>query len=401
MNGPERLSFGIFLAPFHRLGENPTAALHRDLELVEYLDRLGYDEAWIGEHHSGGFEIIACPEMFIAQAAERTRHIRLGTGVSSLPYHHPLILADRMVLLDHLTRGRAMFGVGPGALPSDAFMMGIDPLRQREMMDESLEAIIALLTSEEPVTRETDWFTLRDARLQLRPYSRPHMEMAVAAQVSPAGPRAAGKYGLGLLSLGATSFAGFDALGHHWRVAEEMAAEHRQTVSRARWRLVGPMHIAPTMDQARRDVEFGLKAWVDYFLHVAALPLVGEAVEVGDMVDAMNTNGYGVIGTPDMAAAQIERLWKQSGGYGSYLFMAHDWADREATLRSYELVARWVMPEFQRTLSRLAASHQWAAENRPTFIGRAVQAIGKAIADHADEQERKQAKPVRAAKGVA
>src|SRR5215470_12144053 len=230
MDTPERLGFGIFLAPFHRVGDNPTWSLHRDLELIEFLDRLTYDEAWIGEHHSAGYEIIASPEVFIAAAAERTRHIRLGTGVSSLPYHHPLILADRMVLLDHLTMGRAMFGVGPGALPSDAFMMGIDPLRQREMMDEALEAILALLTSEEPITRETDWFTLRDARLQLRPFSRPHMEMAVAAQVSPAGPRAAGKYGASLLSLGATTVGGFDVLGQQWGIAEEMAAEHGRTL---------------------------------------------------------------------------------------------------------------------------------------------------------------------------
>src|SRR6187549_3167855 len=179
------LRFGIFLAPFHPVGQNPTLALHRDLELIEHLDRLGFDEAWIGEHHSAGYEIIASPEVFIASAAARTTHIKLGTGVSSLPYHHPLMLADRIVLLDHLTRGRAMFGVGPGALPSDAFMMGIDPMRQREMMDEALEAILALFTSDEPITREAGWFTMRDARLHLRPYSRPHMEVAVAAQVSP------------------------------------------------------------------------------------------------------------------------------------------------------------------------------------------------------------------------
>jgi len=388
--GPDRLNFGVFMAPFHRLGENPTWSLHRDLELIEHLDRLCYDEAWIGEHHSAGYEIIASPEVFVAAAAERTKHIRLGTGVSSLPYHHPLMLADRMVLLDHLTRGRAMFGVGPGALPSDAFMMGIDPLRQREMMDESLDAIVELLASDEPVTRETDWFTLRDARLQLRPYSRPHMELAVAAQVSPAGPRAAGKHGLGLLSLGATTMGGFDALGHHWQVCEELAAEHQKQVRRDKWRLVGPMHIAPTMDQARKDVEFGLKAWVDYFLRVAALPLVGNAVEVGDMVDAMNANGYGVIGTPEDAARQVQRLWDKSGGYGTYLFMVHDWADREATLRSFELIARYVMPQFQGTLGRLATSHDWAAENRPTFIGRAVEAIGKAIQDHHQERAGKQ-----------
>jgi limonene 1,2-monooxygenase len=388
--GSDRMNFGVFMAPFHRIGENPTTALHRDLALVQHLDRLGFDEAWIGEHHSAGYEIIASPEVFVSHAAARTRHIRLGTGVSSLPYHHPLMLADRMVLLDHLTKGRVMFGVGPGALPSDAFMMGIDPLRQREMMEESLDAILHLLRSDEPLTRETDWFTLRDARLQLRPYSRPHMEVAVAAQVSPAGPRAAGKHGLSLLSLGATTMGGFDALGHHWGVCEALATEHGQTVSRAGWRLVGPMHVAPTMDQARKDVEFGLKQWVDYFLRVAALPLVGEAVEVGDMVDAINANGFGIIGTPDDAARQIDRLWAQSGGFGTYLFMAHEWADREATERSYELVARYVAPQFQGTLPRLEASHQWAADNRPTFIGRAVEAIGKAIQDHAEERARRE-----------
>src|SRR3954465_6960960 len=165
MRDSSAMRFGIFLAPFHPVGQNPTAALQRDLEMIVRLDEWGYDEAWIGEHHSAGYEIIASPEVFIATAAERTRNIRLGTGVSSLPYHQPLMLADRMVLLDHLTRGRVMLGVGPGALPSDAFMMGIDPIRQREMMEESLEAILALLAGDELVTRTTDWFTLSDARL--------------------------------------------------------------------------------------------------------------------------------------------------------------------------------------------------------------------------------------------
>jgi limonene 1,2-monooxygenase len=382
----DRMRFGIFMAPFHRIGENPTWALQRDLELVEQLDRTGYDEAWFGEHHSAGYEIIASPEIFVAAAAERTRHIRLGTGVVSLPYHHPLMVADRMVLLDHLTLGRAMFGVGPGALPSDAFMMGIDPIRQREMMDESLDAILHLLRSDEPLTRDTGWFTLKDARLHMKPYSRPHMEVAVAAQVSPAGARAAGRHGLSLLSLGATTTGGFDALGGMWTVAEDMAAEHGQRVDRAGWRLVGPMHLAPTMDQARKDVEFGLAAWVDYFQRVAALPLVGDATSTPDMVDAMNASGLAVIGTPDDAARQLERLWEKSGGFGTYLFMAHEWADRAATLRSYELFARFVAPRFQQTIPRLEASRDWAAANRGQFMGRAIEAIGKAIQDHAEER---------------
>jgi limonene 1,2-monooxygenase len=381
------LRFGIFLAPFHPVGQNPTLALERDLELIVRLEALGYDEAWVGEHHSAGYEIIASPEVFIAAAAERTRHIRLGTGVSSLPYHHPLMLADRMVLLDHLTRGRVMFGVGPGALPSDAYMMGIDPQKQRAMMEEALEAILALLDGTEPVTRESSWFTLRDARLQLRPYSQPRFEVAVAAQVSPAGPRVAGRFGCSLLSLGATNTGGFDVLGSHWQVLEEKAAEYGHNPDRAGWRLVGPMHVAPTEEQARAEVAFGLGDWVDYFRNVAALPLAPDTDDPDQLVDAINASGLAVIGTPDMAAAQIERLETQSGGFGTYLFMAHEWADRLATLASYELFAKEVMPRFQGSARATAASRDWAAANRPGFIGAATTAVISAIQSHQAEKE--------------
>jgi limonene 1,2-monooxygenase len=384
------LRFGIFLAPFHPVGQNPTLALERDLQLIEHLDDLGFDEAWIGEHHSAGYEIIASPEVFIATAAARTRNIRLGTGVSSLPYHQPLMLADRMVLLDHLTRGRVMFGVGPGALPSDAYMMGIEVARQRDMMEEAFEAIWELLHSEKPVTRITDWFTLKDARLQLRPYSDPCFEIGVAAQVSPSGPRLAGRFGASLLSLGATNTGGFDVLGSHWQVMEERAAEFGTTVDRRRWRLVGPMHIADTKEQAYADVAFGLPQWIDYFQRVAALPLGVEATDPEAMADALNATGFAVIGTPDDAAAQVQRLIDQSGGFGTMLTMAHEWADTAATRRSYELLARYVMPRFQGSASGTVASRDWAAENRPDFIGAATGAVISAMQKHAEEKAAKE-----------
>src|SRR5499433_344646 len=198
---PERLKFGIFMAPFHRINENPTLALERDLELVQWLDTLGFDEVWVGEHHSAGWETISCPEIFIGIAADRTRHIRLGTGVISLPYHHPFMVANRMVLLDHLTRGRVMLGVGPGALVSDAYMLGIEPTRQREMMDEALGIIVRLFTETGPITYVSDWFELHDAILHLRPYQQPHMPIAVAATQSPAGMISAGKQGAAVLSI--------------------------------------------------------------------------------------------------------------------------------------------------------------------------------------------------------
>ena len=387
MTQPRR-RFGIFRAPVHPETENPSLALARDMELVEWLDELGYDEAWIGEHHSAGYEIIGSPEVFIAGAAERTRRIKLGTGVASLPYHHPFMLADRIRQLDLQTRGRVMFGVGPGALPTDAFMMGIDPATQRDRMLESLRVLIPLLRGE-TVTAKTDWFELREAHLQLRPFNEEGVEIAVANQVSPAGARAAGEFGVSLLSIGATTTGGFNALANTWSICEERAKEFGQSVSRRGWRLVAPMHIAETREQAREDVKFGLLNWARYFREISPLPLVEAGVPVDQAIDKLIEIGMAVIGTPDDAVAQLERLERQSGGYGCFLQLAHEWADRRATHKSYELIARHVMPRFQGTNDLREKSLGYAIENRGRIMAEAGGAVMKEIQKHAAEQAQK------------
>jgi limonene 1,2-monooxygenase len=345
----QRLRFGIFMAPFHAPGTNPTLALERNLQLITYLDELGYDEAWIGEHHSAGSEIIASPEIFMAFAAERTRHIKLGTGVVSLSYHNPLWVAERIVQLDHMTRGRVMLGVGPGALPTDAQMIGIQQSETRRLLEESFGVIMQLLTSEEPVTFKNERWDLREARLHLRPYSNPLFDVAVAGVASPSGPRLAGQHGVGLLSIGATMAAGFDALALHWGVMEERAAHYGKTVDRSKWRLVGPVHCAETREQAFKDVEHGIEQWFRYFQTVAAFPQTQVSGNTAAEMSAfVNDAGIGAIGTPEDVAAQIDRLVQQSnGGFGCYLMLAHEWANPEATRRSYELIARDVMPALQ------------------------------------------------------
>ena len=381
------MRFGIFLAPFHPVGQSPTLALERDLDLLVHLDRLGYDEAWIGEHHSGGYEIIASPEVFLAIAAERTRHLRLGSGVNSLPYHHPLMLLDRFVLLDHLTRGRVMLGCGPGQLVSDAHMLGIPADTQRPRMDEALAAIMHLLRSDEPLTMETDWFTIRDARLQLRSYQRPHLEVAVAASISPSGARAAGRYGAGLLSVAATVTQGFDALGHHWGIYTEHALEHGHEADRSKWRLVCPFHIAETREQARRDVEHGLADFVRYFNHVLPAGVFGTGETTAEALAHNDATQFAVIGSPDDLCERIEELQEQSGGFGTLLAWGHDWADPEATRKSFELVAKYVMPRFQGQLEPIAASNRWVAEHGTEFVAQVGGAIMKAITDHETEQQ--------------
>ena len=369
--------FGIFLAPFHRVGDNPTLAIGRDLELIQWLDQLGYDEAWIGEHHSAGWETIASPEVFIAAAAERTRHIRLGSGVTSLPYHHPLLVAQRFVQLDHMTRGRVMMGAGPGALVSDAYMMGIDPAHQRRRMEESLDAILRLLACEEPVTMKTDWFELRDARLHLAPYTDPRFPIAVATSTTPSGVLAAGKHGLGMLSLGAGLAGGPQKLAEQWRLAEKTAAEHGKTMDRRDWRLVVNVHVAEDDERAMREVRLGERLeTVTYFSETLGRPPMRSENPLAEGLAAGTT----LVGSPETVAAGIERLLGfTEGGAGAVLFRAHEWANREDTLRSYELFARWVMPRFQGSLVTTTGSREWVSSHRSTIFAPAIQAMKQAF----------------------
>lgn len=343
-----KLRFGYFIAPFHRAGTNPTLALQRDLAFVEHLDALGFDEVWLGEHHSAGSEIISSPEIFIAAAAERAKRIRFGTGVISLSYHNPLWVADRLMLLDHLTHGRIIGGVGPGSLPSDSSMIGLTPTDTRELLETNLDIVVRLLAGE-TVSAKTATHQLFDAKLQLAPFSDGGIPLSVAAVASPTGARLAGKHGIGLLSIGATlTVEGFNALSYHWGIVEERGAAFGTQVDRKNWSLVGLFHLAETEKQAREEVKFGIEPWFRYFQKVAAFPqmtMPGEQLD--EMIDVINENGAGVIGTPERAREQVQRLWDQSGGFGCMLQMGHEWANPAATRRSAELFAAEVMPHFQ------------------------------------------------------
>jgi limonene 1,2-monooxygenase len=386
-----RLRFGTFLAPFHKPGQNPTLALQRDLELVQHLDALGIDEAWIGEHHSAGSEIIASPEIFIAAAAERTKNIKLGTGVTSVAYHNPLWVADRMVMLDHLTRGRTMLGLGPGSLPTDSSMIGLTPTDTRELLGENLDIITRLLRGE-TVTKQTRTHNLVDAQLQLAPYTDPCFELAVAAVASPTGPRLAGQFGAGLLSIGATlTQDGFDALAHHWSVVQERAAHYGQPEpDRRSWRLVGLMHIAETKEQAYREVEYGIEHWFNYFKKVAAFPQMAvDGSNVKEMIDFIRDAGIGAIGTVEDAKEQVQKLVDQSGGFGTMLLLGHEWANPEATKRSWELLAQYVLPEFQGQAAPTLRARDRASDTREAHAKTQLDAVEHMTKKYEQEKAQK------------
>ncbi|HKV15422.1 MAG TPA: LLM class flavin-dependent oxidoreductase [Reyranella sp.] len=382
-----RLGFGAFLAPHHPIGEHPMLQFRRDIKFVQHLDELGYDEFWCGEHHSSGWEMIASPEMFLAAAGEHTKRIKLATGVISLPYHHPYNVAQRMVQLDHMTGGRAIFGSGPGALPSDAHTLGIDPMTKRDRQDEAI-GIIRRLFRGERVTAKSDWFTLQDAALQLLPLQE-DMPFAVASQISPSGMTLAGKHGIGIISLGSMSNQGLTALPTQWGFAEEAAKKHGQTVDRRNWRVLLNWHIAETRDKAIEEARHGLMRWHNEYVH-GTLQRPGSAAfkSPDDAIEqtAFAPGSAAVIGTPDDLVGMIRSVYEKSGGFGTVVGFVHDWANVENTFRSWDLVARYVVPEINGYVRKLRESQKFLIENRGVFE-RANQAVMAKIMENKSAAE--------------
>ena len=382
-----RLQFGSFLAPHHPLGEHPMLQFQRDVDFVAQLDRLGFEEFWYGEHHSTGWEMIASPEMFLAAAGQVSGNIRLGTGVISLPYHHPFNVAQRMVQLDHMTRGRAMFGSGPGALPSDARTMGISPMVLRDRQDEAIGVIRRLMAGEERFSYQSEWFTLNEAALQILPLQE-EMPMTVASSISPSGMQLAGKYGIGALSIASTSSEGIAALPTQWGFAEEAATQHGQIVDRRNWRVLMSWHLAETKEQARREAVHGLHRWHnEYNVDVLGRPgavRVDDPWELLDLVAEAGSGGAGasVIGTPDDLIAAIHNMLEITGGFGVVLGFAHDWANVENTRRSWDMMARYVIPALNGYVRPMQASADYVGANKADLIAGASAAVMSKILAH-------------------
>ncbi|QQZ18420.1 MULTISPECIES: LLM class flavin-dependent oxidoreductase [Rhodococcus] len=356
--------FGGFLPPFHRPGQDPADTFRRDLELISLLDDIGFDEAWVGEHHSAGWANISSPELLIAAAAERTKRIALGTGVVSLPYHNPLMVANRIVQLDHQSRGRVLFGVGAGVLASDAHMLGIETTDRHRMMSESLDAVLHLLRTEEPLTRSTDWFTLREAQLHLRPRNPAGLPMAMAGSGSERSMTLAGRHGIAPLTF-ATNGPDSPPLATLWTLAENEAHQHGHRLDRRDWRLVISAHVAETRKAAIAQAREGVIRWQhEYFRDTIGVPVT---LPEGREVEALVERGSIIVGSVDDAIESIEKLQASTGGFGTLLLTSQEWASWEQAKHSYELMARYVAPYFTGAARGSVTSQRWVAENRHNF----------------------------------
>ncbi len=361
------MKFGFFMMPSHPHTENPTLAFERDLELIEYAESLGLDEVWVGEHHSGGWETIPAPDIFLAAAATRTKRIRLGTAVINLPYHHPFHVAERIAFLNHLAYGRIMLGCGPGVLAPDVKLFGINPAELRPMMNESLDIILQLYRTDEPVSYQGQYWQIENMALQVRPFQQPHVPIFLVSSGSGNSIRVAAERGLPVIS-GAFTIPGVMDLNQQWQVYEQEANNAGHSVSRDDWRLGNvPVYVAESMEQAKADVAEGaMREAREYFFH-SGLKTTYEvypgqpASEITfDQVAAQR--GW-IIGDPDHCVRRIRELQNATGGFGGLLMLSIDWTSKEKWYRSLELFARYVMPQFKGTLTGIQSSYERMVED--------------------------------------
>jgi limonene 1,2-monooxygenase len=344
------MKFSIFMMPLHYPTENPSLAFDRDIELVRYADELSFDEFFIGEHHSGGWETMPAPEMALAKASASAHRIRLGTSVISVPFHHPFHVAERMAFLDHLTRGRAILGVGPCALVTDKNLFGLPTGKLYPMMAESVEIIVRLLESPEPIDYDGEFWKIKQMRLQLRSYQNPRMPLAIASSGNPVSLELAGKHGMLFLSPAGKNVRNNQTKAEQWKKIEAIAAKHGTATSRENWRIASCVYLASSKEEAWRDVEASIGRDMVYFAAIG-LKAPYEAYPGQPLHEITPRSGADrrdwIIGTPDDAIQQIERMQAETGGFGGLMLATHEWAATDKLRRSYELFARYVMPHFR------------------------------------------------------
>jgi limonene 1,2-monooxygenase len=344
------MKFSFFMMPLHYPTENPSLAFERDISLIHYADELGFDEFFIGEHHTGGWETMPAPEMVLAKASAGAHRIRLGTSVLSLPFHHPFEVAERMAFLDHLTRGRTILGVGPCNLITDKKLFSLPDEKLHPMMAESVDIIVRLLESPEPIDYDGQFWRFKQMRLQLRSYQQPRMPLAIASSGNPISLELAAKYGMLLLSPAGKNKRNNQTKAEQWNTVEAIAAKHGVSTSRHNWRLATCVYLAENREEAWRDVEESIRRDMEYFFAIGLKApyesYPGQPAEEISPRSGADRRDW-IIGTPDDAIAQIERMQSEAGGFGGLLLSTHEWANTEKLRRSYELFARYVMPHFR------------------------------------------------------
>ena len=357
------MRLGMFMMPLHPPGSNFTATLKSDLDQLIQLDRLGYEEAWIGEHFTSEWENIPSPELLIAQAIPLTENIRLGTGVSCLPNHNPYAIASRIAQLDHMAEGRLNWGIGTGGFPGDMQVFGYwgddAKVDSTAYTRASVDTVLKLWDDPEPGTYESPWwsFTIPETeddiglRQHMRPYQQPHPPIGVAG-VSPGSATLAmaGRRGWIPMSINLVPPV---LLKTHWEAIAQGAGEAGREPDPGQWRVAREIVVAETTEKARKLALEGTIArdFRDYFLKLLPkVGMLGLMKNKPDMPDSDVTMEYLVdnvfiVGSVDEVAQKLSDLKGEVGPFGTLLCMGHEWTPYDEWLQSMTLLKHEVLPK--------------------------------------------------------
>jgi alkanesulfonate monooxygenase SsuD/methylene tetrahydromethanopterin reductase-like flavin-dependent oxidoreductase (luciferase family) len=354
----EPIRWGMFVMPIHPPAKPLAQCFDEDLELLLRCEELGADEFWVGEHHSSTYENIVMPEIFIAKAFGMTKRIRLGPAPVCLQYHHPAHVAGRLAFLDHLSHGRLNVCFGPGAIPTDMEVFGVDPKETGARVAEAIEMVLAIWSSDPPYQLDGRFWQVRikdriDLEMGLgplhKPLQRPYPPIAAPciSRNSP-GVRKAGEKGFLPFS---HHMIGAAVLADHWKTYCEGAVSAGRRPRPADWRVARNVYVADTTHEARRIAKSGSLGWtIEYILELTRRG-PGLAMWKRDpaMTDAECNLDYFldeviIAGDPGEVVRRLRELRETIGHFGTLVLVAHDWDDRARQLRSLELFANEVLP---------------------------------------------------------
>src|SRR3954464_7939330 len=359
---------GLFTMPMHPRERDPATTLQEDREAIVLADRLGFYDAFVGEHLTDPEENITSNPIFLASLLAETRTIKLATGTSNLSHSHPVLIAAHAAMFDHLAKGRFIFGISPGALASDAEALGMDlGMEERnKRFAEAIDVILAIWQRDAPYDIELpgNRYKVSTARTQVpavgrgqmyKPYQRPRPEI-VGTVVAP--------HSKGVIAMGERDFHPMSAnflLAHwlpsHWANYCAGKAKAGKAADPLDWRVARTIFVADDERTAQRYAREDPNSPYRYYWdklrqnmmrakrHVIFKKHEGEddsAVTVERLLDELV-----ICGTPDSVADQILFLREQAGPFGEIVYAGMDWVDPALAKRSMVLMAEQVMPRIK------------------------------------------------------
>ncbi len=360
------IQLGMFTMPFHHPSRDYTAILEEDQEAIVLADRLGFTEAYVGEHFTSWSERITSPLIFLASIINRTEKIRFGTGVINMPQLHPGTVAAHVAMFDQLCRGRFIFGIGPGGLVSDFELFDVGQAELRPaMMLESIDTVLRLWAEDPPYRIDGKFWKIRVEKhvypefkvgFVPKPFQKPHPPIAISL-LSPNSPTARLAGQRGWIPVSGNFFHRRHLRGHWERYAEGCEAAGRRPDPDV-WRVARSVLVTESDAEAEdylADPENGLSFYFRFFLfsftELRKAPImVKPDLDVPDdalTVDAIK-RAIMIAGSPRRVLEQLVALREEIGHFGTLLMAGHDWDQPKLWRRSMELLATDVMPRFSR-----------------------------------------------------